>query len=103
MVYDAATQTVVLFGGGDAAGPLGDTWTWNGVAKTWTQQNPTASPSARSAPIAYDAATQTVLLFGGNGSSTADEFNDTWTWNGSAWTQQFPAAAPPARTSASMT
>ena len=96
MVYDAATQTVVLFGGGDAAGPLGDTWTWNGVAKTWTQQNPTASPSARSAPIAYDAATQTVLLFGGNGSSTADEFNDTWTWNGSAWTQQFPAAAPPA-------
>jgi hypothetical protein len=103
MVYDAATQTVVLFGGGNAGGPLGDTWTWDGIGRMWTQQNPAASPSARSAPIAYDAATQTVVLFGGNGSTTADEFNDTWTWNGNTWTQQFPASAPPARTSASMT
>jgi hypothetical protein len=103
MVYDAATGTVVLFGGANSAGMLGDTWTWDGVSKTWTEQNPAASPSARSAPIAYDATTQTVLLFGGNGSTTAEEFNDTWIWNGTTWTQQFPATAPPARESASMT
>jgi len=66
MAYDAATQNVVLFGG-SSSGILGDTWTWNGVARTWTQQNPTVSPSARLAPMAYDAATQSVVLFGGIG------------------------------------
>jgi len=34
MVYDAATKTVVLFGGTNSAGALGGTWTWDGVAKT---------------------------------------------------------------------
>jgi len=102
MAYNAATQTVVLFGGSNGAA-LGDTWTWNGVTKTWTQQNPVASPSARSAPMAYDAATQTVVLFGGNGTNPADEFADTWSWNGSTWTQRFPATAPSARAAASMT
>src|ERR1700683_3493176 len=38
MSYDAATQNVVLFGGGGSSGVLGDTWTWNGVTKTWTEQ-----------------------------------------------------------------
>jgi Galactose oxidase, central domain len=66
--YDAATRKVVLFGGGNTAANsfLGDTWTWDGIAKTWTQQNPAASPSARRAPMAYDAATKTVVLFGGS-------------------------------------
>jgi len=102
MVYDAATGTVLLFGGGNAAGVLGDTWAWDGLAKTWTQQHPGASPSARSAPMAYDGATKTVVLFGGNGNG-AVEFTDTWNWNGTTWIQQFPASAPSARTAASMT
>jgi hypothetical protein len=96
MVYDAATKTVVGFGGSNSAGPLGDTWTWNGVTKTWTQQNPGASPSPRGAPMAYDAATQTVVLFGGGNGSVGVAYDDTWTWNGTIWTQQFPASAPPA-------
>jgi hypothetical protein len=100
MSYDAATQNVVLFGGGGSSGVLGDTWTWNGVTKTWTQQNPTLSPSARLAPMAYDAATQSVVLFGGNAGSA--QFTDTWYWKGNTWTQLFPASAPTARTSASM-
>jgi hypothetical protein len=28
MAYDAATGTVVLFGGEGASGALGDTWIW---------------------------------------------------------------------------
>ena len=96
MVYDAGTPTVVLFGGNNSAsaGVLGDTWTWNGVTKTWTQQNPTTSPSPRGAPMAYDAATQTVVLFGGSGNGGV-QFTDTWNWNGTTWTQQFPASARP--------
>jgi len=103
MVYDVATQTVVLFGGSNSAGVLGDTWMWNGVAETWTQQNPASTPSARTAPMAYDAATQSVVLFGGSNTSGTMEFTDTWIWNGTTWTQLFPASAPSARTDAAMT
>jgi hypothetical protein len=61
MAYDAATGTVVLFGGSNGAN---DTWTWNGT--TWTQQHPATSPPARyMASMAYDAATGTEVLFGG--------------------------------------
>jgi hypothetical protein len=102
MAYDAATQTVVLFGGNNSDGALDDTWTWDGIAKTWTQQNPGASPSPRGAPMAYDAATQTVVLFGGSGNGSA-VYGDTWTWNGTTWSQHFPTPAPSPRGSPAMT
>jgi len=93
MAYDPNTRSVVLFGG-VSSGPsgqtvLGDTWTWNGVTQTWTNQNPVTSPDPDVAPIAYDAAMGVVVLF--NGSS-----GKTWTWSGSNWQQQFPASSPPA-------
>jgi len=44
MVYDAATGTVVLFGGYDGR-YLRGTWTWNG--STWTKQAPATRPPAR--------------------------------------------------------
>ena len=67
MAYDAATGTIVLFGGNNAnSPPVGDTWTWDG--STWTKQAPATSPSAREvASMAYDAATGTIVLFGGVG------------------------------------
>src|SRR5215472_16536143 len=64
MAYDAATGTVVMFGGLSNGKYLGDTWTWNGSA--WAKQAPAAAPSARGgAAMAYDAATGTVVMFGG--------------------------------------
>jgi hypothetical protein len=95
IAYDAATGTVVLFGGytRTASGTVtfGDTWTWDGL--TWTKRAPATSPPARSgASMAYDAATGTVVLFGGGGANSS--LSDTWTWNGSTWTQQHPAAHP---------
>src|ERR1700690_1136285 len=45
MTYDAATGTVVLFGGLGGKRYLGDTWTWDGT--TWTQQHPAAHPVPR--------------------------------------------------------
>ena len=99
MAYDAATRTVVLFGGG-ARFPFADTWTWDG--STWTKQHPATHPSAReSAPMAYDAATGTVVLFGGIG-RPGQTFADTWTWDGSTWTKQHPATSPPVLFRASM-
>ncbi|HLQ55191.1 MAG TPA: hypothetical protein VK162_13090 [Streptosporangiaceae bacterium] len=90
MIYDAATQDVVLFGGFDGR-YLGDTWTWNGT--TWTQQTTVTAPAPRdTGSFVYDAATGTGVVFGGFNGITA--FTDTWTWNGSTWTQLHPATAP---------
>ena len=63
MAYDAATGTVVLFGGYNGH-YLADTWTWDGT--TWTKRAPAVHPPGRAeAVMAYDAATGTVVLFGG--------------------------------------
>src|SRR5580693_5544846 len=79
MAYDAATGTIVLFGGLGEHGLLRDTWTWDG--STWTRQAPAASPAARTvASMAYGAATGTIVLFGGSGSH--GDLRDTWTWEG---------------------
>jgi hypothetical protein len=91
MAYDAATGTVVLFGGYGRSGLMSGTWTWDGL--TWTKQAPATRPSA-SGSMAYDAATGTIVLFGDDGS--------TWTWDGSTWTRQAPPASPPGRSGASM-
>lgn len=96
MAYDAATGTVVLFGGISQTASLGDTWEWNGRTKTWRERFPAVSPSPRSTALAYDPLTGEILLFGGI-DSTGTHLNDTWTWNGFIWTQRFPAASPSPR------
>ena len=101
MTYDAATGTVVLFGGSKGNDILiGDgTWTWDGT--TWTKQHPATSPPTRIVPaMAYDAATGTAVLFGGYRRSGI--LADTWTWDGTTWTQQDPATSPSARFAAAM-
>jgi hypothetical protein len=90
MIYDAAGQDVVLFGGYDGH-YLGDTWTWNGT--TWTQQDTPAAPAPRdTGSFAYDTAAGTGILYGGFNGVTA--FTDTWTWNGSTWTKLTTTASP---------
>ena len=45
MAYDVARGRLVLFGGKNAGGPLGDTWLWKGTV--WTQVRPRVRPPAR--------------------------------------------------------
>jgi hypothetical protein len=91
MIYDAADQDVVLFGGYDGA-YMNDTWSWNGT--TWTQLSPATSPSPRdSESLVYDQATQTAIMFGGF-STTTGRLSDTWSWDGTTWTQLAPATSP---------
>jgi hypothetical protein len=98
MAYDAATSTVVLFGGGGRR-VLADTWAWNGT--TWAKQHPAIHPRALSgASMVYDAATSTVVLFGGGGNGRL--LSDTWTWNGTTWAKQHPAHRPPGRIETTM-
>jgi len=98
MAYDATTGDVVLFGGQNASGILGDTWLWNGSA--WSEAHPSQSPSPRrNASMAYDPAIKSVVLFGGEDATGSDQ-NDTWAWSGATWTQLHPPTSPSARSSA---
>jgi hypothetical protein len=100
MAYDQRSGTVILFGGisaGEAV--LGDTWSWNGKTRRWTNHH-VAGPSPRRAPIVYDGANRTIILFGGDDARKV--FDDTWEWTGSSWLQRFPAASPRPRAMAAM-
>jgi hypothetical protein len=76
MAYDAATSTVVLFGGENGV-LFHDTWAWNGT--TWAKQAPANRPPGRiETTMVYDAATSTVVLFGGL--KPPKKLSDTWLW-----------------------
>src|SRR5580700_3811084 len=63
MAYDAATQSIVLFGGQNRSRNLADTWIWDGSA--WTQAHPQTSPPAlNDAQMTYDPVTRDVILVG---------------------------------------
>jgi hypothetical protein len=101
MVFDAASNQVVLFGGVGASGaPLNDTWLWNGT--TWKLATPAHNPPPRLwHSMAYDPVHSVVLLFGGDGGTQF--LNDTWLWNGKDWQQAAPQTTPPPlRTSAGL-
>ncbi len=72
-----------------------------GHGPKWTQESPSAAPSARqSYAMAYDAKDGYVVLFGG--AYTSGVFGDTWIFQGGNWTQLSPARSPSARYGASM-
>jgi len=91
-VYDATSNRMIIFGGGQLGGCgvycvlFNDVWVLsnaNGVAgpPTWTQLIPSAPngyPAPRAAQLAvYDPATNRMTIFGGGNNGTGDR-NDTW-------------------------
>jgi uncharacterized protein (TIGR03382 family) len=84
MVYDRRARRVVLFGGytiAPPAGPLRDTWEWNGTAGEWKERTPTVRPYMRRAhALAYDDDRQRVVMMGG------ESTQDLWEWDGAAGT-----------------
>ena len=91
--YDPVSKKTVLFGGFDAAGELGDTWTFDGT--NWEQVATTMAPSARAdAAMAYDHRIHKLVMFGGFQGQAF--LNETWLWDGttSTWTQAQPRTVP---------
>ncbi|MCA8974232.1 MAG: hypothetical protein KDC98_05890 [Planctomycetes bacterium] len=89
VVFDPGRNVAVAFGGQTLAGPtiVNQTYEYDGVAGTWTQTSPVASPPARwNFGMAYDAATSRVIAADGE-SSGATTLNDTWAYDGATWTQ----------------
>jgi hypothetical protein len=89
MTFDAAAQTVVLYG----TGPNGNqTWLWNG--STWTAS--ASGPAGRfGAVISYDAGLHRTVLYGGHDGRTT--FTDTWLRDGARWVPMHLPTQPPPR------
>lgn len=93
MVYDAARQGVLLFGGIRMEGEggrethfLSDTWFWDGA--TWSEQDSgELSNGAIPQPsMVYDAAHQNVVLW--------QYTTGAWIWDGQSWYQPNPQHSP---------
>jgi hypothetical protein len=92
MVYDRGRHKMVLFGGVNGSGWLGDTWEFDGA--NWALVA-TTGPSARSQhAMAYDNTRGRVVLFGGFDGALR---GDTWEWDGTTWTQTATTGPTPRR------
>ena len=99
MTYDGEDRYVLLFGGFNGSGYLGDTWEF--LHSQWINLPMKVSPAPRAnASMAYDTKDKYVVLFGGQ--SSGGLLGDTWTYAGGAWTQLSPLTSPSPRIDAAM-
>lgn len=96
LVYDTELSEGLLFGGGNASGPLNDTWSYVGHGLWDLVPTPTA-PSPRSDMVMVaDPSAGGVLLFGGEGVG-GQALGDTWLFNASGWHRLDPTSSPSPR------
>ncbi|MFW9995727.1 MAG: Kelch repeat-containing protein [Candidatus Odinarchaeota archaeon] len=98
MVYDSHNQKIILFGGYNGSGYLGDTWIYDFTGDFWTEMKPVNKPSVRHThTMVYDPDSQKVFLFGGN--SRGERKGDTWAYDyqSDQWTEIFPVTNPPTK------
>jgi N-acetylneuraminic acid mutarotase len=104
MVYDAAVDRVILFGGNGPGG--NDTWSYEPASRTWTELQPSgALPPGRYGPAyaVVDAPGSvqhgTIVVFGGYNHDVKSCLNDTWLYQPLAGTWK-PALAGDATSAA---
>jgi hypothetical protein len=104
MAYDTVTGHVLLFGGENGGGVLGDTWEWDGT--TWTPIGGPQPPARSRAAIATDTSRGRIALFGGyttpRCASASCMLGDTWEWNGTTWAEISVAGGPSPRAAPAM-
>lgn len=86
VVYDAARQNVVAFGGQDCSAgfpcqPLNTTWTWD--RSNWSQRQTDDSPPTAGF-LYYDPGRQLVTML----VRTEADLWETWNWDGGNWTRR---------------
>ncbi|MBI4668945.1 MAG: hypothetical protein HY747_07140 [Elusimicrobia bacterium] len=92
--YDKSSGKIILFGGKTpgASTPLGDTWSFDMAGLSWTELNPSSSPSARSeASMVYYPAAGRIVLYGGRsgGVETANSETHYFDYANNRWSQAF--------------
>jgi hypothetical protein len=89
LVYDAAANASLLFGGFDGTTGTPSNETWSFANGTWSLLPPTNSPPARfAAGAAYDPLTGAIVLFGGftfNVGNSNSALSDTWVFLNGTW------------------
>ncbi|MCI4345072.1 MAG: hypothetical protein L3J87_05560, partial [Thermoplasmata archaeon] len=95
MVFDTAQNETVVFGGGSAAGVLGDTWTYKGGNWTDVTSRLLATPGPRwMASAAYDSEQGIPLVV--NGYDHGTFISDVWAFDGTSWAQLPDGSGPDA-------
>jgi N-acetylneuraminic acid mutarotase len=100
LVYDAAADRVILFGGGDAFVDYDDTWAYDYHHNTWTQLQPAVRPAPRAYGfMAYNGEQDRIVLFGGVDYTETQIYGDTWMFNywDHTWTPRNPTVSPSPR------
>ncbi len=93
MTYDAATRSLLLFGGVSSAGPLGDTWAYSDGA--WSHVLPRAAPPPSCCDsLAYDSTDQEAVLLAADAS---DAHLYTWSYAAGNWTNRTGTTGPSGR------
>ena len=110
-VYDAASNRMIVFGGGLGFSSPCTNETWvltnaNGTEPTppaWTQLAPSGGPPAGrfSHSTVYDPVTNRLIILGGSNCFSSPSFNDVWVLSNAnglggtpTWTQLVPTGAP---------
>ncbi len=91
MVYDAANQVVLVFGGRrrDGGAAFADTWAYDRVANSWRLLQPEQAPPIQDhANLAYDVKNEVAVLFSGPDSDTGVG-TSTWAYDyrANSWTR----------------
>jgi hypothetical protein len=99
MAYDERSDRVILFGGWDGLGPLGDTWAYDLETDSWTGLARGGGPEPRvDSAMAYDRETDRVILFGGVTDPLEEPLGDTWAFDSQTNTwSRLDAEGPSAR------
>jgi len=101
-IYDPVRDRMIVFGGSNASGRLGDTWALSlmDTLPAWAELSSSGTPpSARDAHSAiYDPMRERMVVFGGQDASGA-RLNDVWALSVEdtmlAWMALTPAGTPP--------
>ncbi len=89
--YDAATGSLVMFGGQDDDVPfLDETWVFDGSGWSPAPAGPSARKFPGLAPVGGG-----IVVFGGD--SAEGDAGDTWRFAGGGWAELAPVPAPPPR------
>ena len=91
LVYDAARDRLVAFGGSAAAGgAAGETWEYDG--NSWSKREIAGPPGRQAHVLVYDPQRRRVVLFGGMGAGApgrpGPRLADTWEYDGTRWEQR---------------
>jgi hypothetical protein len=84
LVYDAARQRVLMFGGRRRPEILSDMWEWDGTR--WHELTDTGYETVTHAATVFNPARGRVMMFGGGRVAPATGMSRTlWEWDGGRW------------------